>query len=384
MRLSDAQIADVKARVDLGALARELGAGLRKSGRKLVGSCPVCGGGRSAQRFEVAGESWVCAVCQDGGDAIRLLQRATGCDFRAAVERLGGAREMSDAERAELEQRARERSEKREREAQRYRAREIAAVRRLWEGAARAPFEVVAAYLQWRRCLAPASAMLRFAPELCFFHGQAPDERGPMAPRVVHRGPAMLAAIVDNAGDFCGLHMTFLAPGGAGKAEIFDPETGEALIAKKCRGAVKGGHIVLRAVAAPRRLFIGEGIETVLSVATALKATRRLRGDDAFWSSVDLGNLGGAAAEAIDHPFLKHANGHRQRLPGPEPDRSARAIELPDSVEELVLLGDGDSERVLTETTLERARRRYERPGRVIRIACAPEGRDFNNVLTEG
>jgi hypothetical protein len=383
MRLNDAQIADVKARVDLGALARELGAGLRKSGRKLVGSCPICGGGRSAQRFEVEGDGWVCAVCQDGGDAIRLLQRATGCDFRAAVERLGGARELSDAERAEIERRAREREAKRESEAQRYRAREIAAVWRLWEGAARAPFDLVATYLQGRRCLAPASAMLRLAPDLCFFHGREKDERGREAPRVIHRGPAMLAAIIGNDGGFCGLHMTFLAPGGAGKAEIFDPDDGAKLIPKKCRGSVKGGHIVLRAVAAPRRLFIGEGIETVLSVATALKATRRLRADDAFWTSVDLGNLGGEAVEAIDHPFLKHANGHRQRLPGPEPDRAAPAIAIPGSVEDLVLLGDGDSERVLTETTLERARRRYERPGRVTRIAFAPEGQDFNKTLME-
>ena len=36
-----------------------------------VGSCPVCGGGARASRFEIKGQGWVCAVCEDGGDAIK-------------------------------------------------------------------------------------------------------------------------------------------------------------------------------------------------------------------------------------------------------------------------------------------------------------------------
>lgn len=46
-----------------------------------------------------------------------------------------------------------------------------------------------------------------------------------------------------------------------------------------------------------------------------------------------------------------------------------------------LLLGDGDSEAVLTQTTLERARRRYARPGLHIGIAMAPDKSDFNDVL---
>lgn len=383
MRLSEAQIADVKARVDLAGLARELGAGLRKSGKKLVGSCPICGGGRSAQRFEVEGDAWVCAVCQDGGDAIRLLMRAKGCEFREAVERLGGARAMSEEETRALDERRRRKEEKAARAAEQYRRREIEAVRRIWDRSMAIGLDVAERYLAARACRAPQSAMLRCAPELVYFHGEEKDDRGRRVPRVIHRGPALLAAVQDNAGAFCALHMTYLRADGGGKAEIFDPETGEPLPAKKVRGSKRGGHIVLRHCEAPRRLFIGEGIETVLSVATALKVARRLRVDDAFWSSVDLGNLGGGATATIPHPFLKHANGHAQRLPGPWPDLDAPAIAIPESVEELVLLGDGDSERVLTEMTLERAQRRYERDGRVIRCAFAPEGKDFNDLLKE-
>ena len=51
------------------------------------------------------------------------------------------------------------------------------------------------------------------------------------------------------------------------------------------------------------------------------------------------------------------------------------------SVEELILLGDGDSEPVLTRFAMLRAARRYLQPGRIIRIAFAPAGADFNDVL---
>lgn len=382
MRLSDAQIADLKSRIDLAGLARELGANLRASGRKIIGSCPVCGGGGRAMRFEVRGEAWVCAVCQAGGDAIKLVQMATGCDFRAAVERLGGVRTIDADELRRIEEKRRAAEAKRIARAESFRRREIAAVSRIWERAEREPFDLTECYLRARACLAPASARLRLAPDLPFFHAQEKDERGRSVPRVIHRGPAMLAAIVDNRDAFTALHMTFLSADGLAKANIFEPGTGEPLNARKVRGSKAGGHIVLRHCDWPRRLFIGEGIETVLSVATALRATRRLRADDAFWSSIDLGNLGGPAKETIAHPYLKHRNGHARRLPGPEPELCGPAIAIPDSVEELVLLGDGDSERVLTETTLERAHRRYARTGRVIRRVFAPAGRDFNDVLT--
>ena len=57
------------------------------------------------------------------------------------------------------------------------------------------------------------------------------------------------------------------------------------------------------------------------------------------------------------------------------------ALSIPDSVEELILLGDGDSEQLLTECAMERAARRYAKDGRTIRIAFAPSGLDFNDVL---
>jgi hypothetical protein len=63
------------------------------------------------------------------------------------------------------------------------------------------------------------------------------------------------------------------------------------------------------------------------------------------------------------------------------PDPDDVGLSIPDSVSELILLGDGDSEPVLTRFAMMRAARRYSRPGRVIRIAMAPAGVDFNDVL---
>src|SRR5439155_24182260 len=142
-----------------------------------------------------------------------------------------------------------------------------------------------------------------------------------------------------------------------------------------------GGQIELIRVQAPLRLILGEGVETVLAVWKALACLRRDLDHTAFTSGIDLGNLGGRALEAVAHPSLRTAAGRPQRVPGPEPDISAPAIAISETVKEIVLLGDGDSDRFLTECALQRAARRYARPDRIVKIAWAPDGRDFNDVL---
>lgn len=394
-RLSDAQIADLKDRVDLADLAQGLGARLRQSGGRWVGSCPICGGGRLATRFEIKATGWVCAVCEDGGDAISLVRKATGCDFGSAIERLGGPRVLSADEERKL---AADRAEKERREkaqAESYRRSEIAACRRIWEMGSAPSAERLGRYHAARGLLLPATALIRQIDALAYFHGEEVDEQGRRQPRVLHRGPAQVAALIDNAGTFGGVHITWLRADWAGKAEIIDPETGELLPAKKMRGSKKGAHIVLRTPASadverarregwPIRLFMGEGIETVGQVGTSLKQTRRLQPCDMFWASGDLGNLGGAHVGTIAHPTLKTPKGRPQRVPGPDPDVDAAAIAIPEEVTHLCLLGDGDSDPFLTTTTMERARRRYARPGLAIGIAMAALGQDFNSMRVSG
>jgi hypothetical protein len=103
--------------------------------------------------------------------------------------------------------------------------------------------------------------------------------------------------------------------------------------------------------------------------------------DTAFWAAGDLGNLAGRPSRRSTHPTLKRPNGRAMSVPNDQPDPDDQGLTIPDSVEELILLGDGDSEPVLTRYAMTRAARRYARPGRVIRIPFAPAGLDFNDVL---
>lgn len=383
MRFSDAQLDDIRARTDLVRLAGQLGAHLRKSGARMAGSCPLCGGGKNAKRFEVKEKesAWVCAVCGDGGDCFSLLMKVTGCGFSAAVERLGGARVLSPEEEQKLAAQRKRQEARRAAESERYRQREISACRGMWNRAL-PPSSIVPQYLAARGLALPESAQIREVANAPYYHGEEVDEQGRKSPCRIHQGPAMLAAVIGNDGAFVGLHTTWLAPDVRAKAQIVAPGTGELLVAKKMRGSKSGGHIVLRqADASPRRLFLGEGIETVLSVALALRKARRFDADDAFWSSCDLGNLGGPHDGTVPHPVLKTPNGRAQNVPGPKPDFSKPGIIVPESVCELVLLGDGDSERVLTLNTLERARARHAREGLRTAIVMAPDGMDFNDML---
>jgi hypothetical protein len=394
--LTPEQIADIQARVDVRSLAEEFGAVLRPSGRKFVGSCPMCGGGKRAARFEIPEPGrWVCAVCSDGGDAIRLVQKVIGCDFKGAIDRLGGPRALTADEAAKLAASRKKAAAKRAAEQERYRAQAIAAAGRLWNQGMRPVDCATADYLAARGCMLPSSAAIRHHQDVAYFDGETVDEQGRKSARMIHRGPAMLAAVTDPDGQFRAIHITWLrtvlqAGALVSKAMLADPETGEVLPSKKVRGSKDGGRIILRdGGRAPRRLFIGEGIETVLSVATALKKAGALRPDDAFWSSVDLGNLGGPAVETVPHPTALTPAGRPQRMPGPQPlfevdGKPVTAIRVPESVEELVLLGDGDSDPALTRTTLDRAKARHARPGLTITTAFAPEGMDFNDVLRAG
>lgn len=391
-RFTPQDLDDIRARNHLADVAGGY-VKLRRAGSKLVGPCPICGGKVTSQRFEILdnGESWVCAVCPDGGDVIRLVEKAEGCDFLAAIERLGGRREVDAAEaRALFEAREKKRLE-REKTAAGYREAERKRLWRTWEKAVReihgTPLE---SYANGRGLVLPARCPgLRYLPSAPYWHGEVIDSHGRKNPRMIHNGPAMLAAFIRPDGKFGGLHMTWLASNQEekiNKAEIVDPDTGEMLNSKKMRGSKTGAYILVAPAIdeQPKRLIIGEGIETVLSVWTAHHLPGRSIDDTAFWAAGDLGNLAGRAIETVRHPTLKRPNGQAQRVPGPVPDPDDAGLAIPDSVEELILLGDGDSDPVLTQHAMTRAARRYSRPGRSIRIAFAPAGQDFNDVLRAG
>lgn len=111
---------------------------------------------------------------------------------------------------------------------------------------------LAAAYLR-KRAITTLSGTeaLRFHPR-CYYR---PDEHAP-----TETWPAMVAAVTDLAGNLTGVHRTWLAPDGSGKAPL---ETPRRAMGNLLGHAVRFGH-------AADVLAAGEGIETMLSLRMAL------------------------------------------------------------------------------------------------------------------
>ena len=327
-----------------------------------------------------------------GGDAIALVQYLNGADFLGAVEEITGrpppdgrngvtadpqlmAAQAAQAEALRL---------RAEREMNEFRSKEIRRAHEIWTAAGPVSGSVAESYLRYRGVTPAPGAKLRSLTKLPYWHFVSGTWK------VIHEGPAMVAAIQGRDAAFIGCHCTWIDPGLAtrkGKAEIVHPETGELLDAKKVRGSQKGGHIHLAGDAECRALIIGEGIETVYAVREALIAAGV--GPSLFWSSVNLGNLGGRARESVMHPTLstsdKAGRIRRQKVPGPVPDlEDFDSLMPPDHVTGITLLGDGDSDRFTTGNVLRRFAARWQRPGRVIKAAWADDGHDFSDMMAVG
>jgi len=142
--------------------------------------------------------------------------------------------------------------------------------------------------------------------------------------------PAMIAPVTRGLDRVVvAIHRTFLARDGSGKAPV-NP-------AKMMLGPCASGAVHLAPLCQP--LLIGEGIETCLA---AMQAT---------------GHCAWAALSTV----------------------GLRALDLPRGVDEITILADGDDpgEAAARESAL-----RWKREGRRVRIARAPRGMDFNDMLT--
>lgn len=368
-----------------------------------MGACPRCGGN---DRFaiNVTRNVWNCRGCGKGGrDGIGMVMWCLDLTFFDACEAIVGPRpqppkDESDQDREARRQRVAERiaeierdrtaaDEKRESETNEYRERERRKAFDWWRHSYLLPGSEAESYLRARGLDLPPDLRLRWHPQWTLFDGV--DDWG--KPAAVHRGPALFAPIVENGTDgerFCGLHITWFDPRQPGRKIMVRGEGDDLVPAKKMRGIKAGGHIVLvRGDAAPRRLFIGEGIETVLSVWTALNTTgSALLDGAAFWTSADLGNLAGKALDRLVHPSETKADRlgrvRHVKVPGIVPDPASRAVVIPASVTDLFLIGDGDSEPFRTRCVLARAVTRHGRPGLAIRTVIATPGKDFNDMIT--
>ena len=368
------------------------GRGLRlRGGIERVGPCPDCGG---RDRFGINTRKNVfgCRQCGKAGGPIDLVMMLDGLTFVQACERLTGQPPPDCKESglpperiAEIEAAwALRRSQSDAAEA-RFVENERQKMRRQWERAKPAPYSLVEDYLRLRAVALPPGATLRFMPDWTLFHDHN-DAANKAMPAALHRGPCMFAAICGPDGHFSALHMTWLDLSRPdGKAQVPDPKTGEFVTAKKVRGVKKGGRIELVRPPHPRRLVIGEGIETTLSVRQALLETGEDLSRVAFWCAIDLQNLGGMHLGKVVHPTMRRIDSldrsYPLNVPGPVPDLDAPAIPIPDSVEEVITLGDGDSDPFTARQAHARAATRWARPGRRVIPLFSPPGTDFNSFL---
>ena len=263
---------------------------LARSGRSWRGTCPACAYPRAF-------------TLRAGRAGAALTYCANGCDRTALRAVLGG---MADGTVAPAANRPPPATNRRD------------AALRLWAGSDPVPGTLAATYLAARAlpCLA-ASAALRFRAD-------TPHPEG-------GRLPAMLALVCDAAGEPIGLHRTYLAGDGHGKAAV-EP-------AKASLGPVWAGAIRLDAPDGAAAMVIGEGIESSASAGVLIGLPA--------WAALSAGNL-------------------------------ARGLILPAVVRRIVIAVDPDPP---GEDAARKAAERWQRAGLRVQLARPTLGADFNDTL---
>lgn len=346
--------------------AERLGLDLRRDGLERVGPCPVCGG---RDRFAINPQMGVflCRQCPDArGDVIALVRHVLACDFKGALTFLAGegVPDVDPVEQARRRKAAAAEAKRRAEYAAAARRQSIKQGRQIFGDALPGAGTAADDYLRGRGiALTDWPPTLRFAPNLPYRKAL----RGGRS-EILHRGPALVAGIQAPGGGITAAHQTWINPDCPGqKAEIKDPQTGDALPAKLVRGSKKGGAIRFGPPDPGGVMVMGEGIETTLSAWMA----RAIPGAT-FWAGVDLGNMAG---RQIKVPGTRHSG-------MPDLD-DLDAWCPPDWVRRLVFVMDGDSDPKATRAKLEAGLRRAQARGSVTaaEIIKAPEGQDLNDIL---
>ena len=390
--ISDADLRELKSRPanHCGIIAKCFGVTLRSAAGRMTGPCPLCCTDIKSRKhcFEIKdkGAAWVCAKCRTGGDCIALVMAHQHLNFRAAVEWLGRPREIDPALAEACERERKSVHGKRDSGADYFRERERKTLYRMWSGAEKSLSGTpVEAYLRKRSIDMPLGDLrLRYIAKLPFFDGEEIGPDGRKYSRIVHRGPAMVAPLTDNGGKFRGCQFTWIDPTSEnGKALIRDPQTGEEIPTngRKIRGSSGGAHIDIVGSRFPKQIVVGEGVETVLSVWQAMMLCGIDLADTAGWAAIDLGNLGGPAKGKT----IRYCgdDGKLRWCSGLDPDLDRPGIELPESVDDVIMLGDGDSHPIPTQAGVWRGAQRWglRNAARIVKVAWANPATDFNSML---
>lgn len=246
----------------------------------------VEGGARGAWKDYGSGEQGdaidLIAACAIGG-AYPFSREDRGKAIAWARDYLG-LTDQAPAAAAARAQEAREKSAAREAEAAAARARKRLFAQGLWRASFPLLGSLAEVYLGFRaidvRAIAHFGGSLRFTPWL----------RHPLEP---HAGPAMLGRFSAPDGSFAALHCTFLRADGRGKADVDKPKiilgayAGAAIRLTHGEGGLTPFEAAAKGISGVCAL--GEGIETMLSVAQA-------RGEYRTWAAGSLDNIGNQTA----------------------------------------------------------------------------------------
>lgn len=300
------------------------------------GPCPVCGGD---DRFAIHTKknSFNCRGCGiSGGGVIDLVMKSESVGFVEACEIVTGRKASApvDPERArQIAAQNEEDARRRADEAVRYREearKQGFAI--LCEARANRGMQNVLAYLRLRG-IEPEAILAKLPAFSALKLWEHPHLRlveyvgGQW--QTLHTGPAMVAAVQQPDGVFGASHATWIdldQPKGKVDLGLHEGKN-KPIPSKKVRGVKQGGAIRLYTPERPRRIVMGEGVETTL---TAL--AHNFEPDTAYWAGVDLGNMAGRAA--------RDADGRQQHG---LPDFADMDCFLPpDWCEELIYLCDSD------------------------------------------
>lgn len=368
--------------VSIEDAATFVGAKLKRFGSDMAGPCPA--GCADENGFVVTPRSglFICRPSGEGGGPVDLVMHTRGCDFISACEvltgesRPHGAREETVEERQAREKAARDRCEAIERRRAEREASDLSDKER--ERA------VVARMLALMRPIMEtrADAYLRTrglsVGPWCDGFGFVPNAPYYVDGEIVARVPMMLAPIVHYSGAIPegrigGLLRTYLDPDKPAKFKFGDEDP-----SKKFYGEAWGGLIPLGPIG--ETLAVGEGIET-----TRAWFQLGVGGDDVTTAAAgSLNNLSGGCTGSIPHPTMKNQNtGKPILIPNGIPDMDKPGMILPPQVKRLILLGDGDSERIMTRARVLAAARRHRAQGIEVSVQFAPAGMDFASLAME-
>ena len=309
-------------------VAEQLGAQLKNvATNEWAGPCPLCGGD---DRFalNVKKNVFLCRGSDARGSPIDMVMHVTGCSVIEAAERINGdprpdntRDETPDERDARLHVNAARMADLKRREEDS--AAETAKAQRdeqhiddvLERALPIDQSDKGMAYLQTTRGLrnVPPRFLtdIRYVPELSYW-GFRDDGGLDDKPVLLAVLPAVVALIRNDSGAVIGLAETYLGPG---EPKKWSPPGYPRNKPVKVRGSKKHGLILLGPTT--ETLGVAEGWINALSYYPLGFGPE----DMSLAAAVDLGNMGGRAIGAVNHPTGKSADGRRARMPqGLRPD----------------------------------------------------------------